>query len=302
MAVLTHASALPAPDSNICPFDARRVVLHRPPEAAQQGSDYMNASHVSPPHLRAIASQGPTHPRWHGPDTTGDFWSAVWEQGVETIVALAKVQPGFSGSSRYWPEAVGETEPACGWAALSVTLLSEVDGSHFTLRRLQLSLSDDAGRDTRAVTHLHYDRWPNYGVPDSPDDVAALLLTVESIEKKRLGQLQAGAAADGAEAPAAPPLWVHCSGGVGRSGVFLTALSTYRSVFPTVAEGLAETPQPFASPEALADAVASTVASLRGQRHPWMVEGREQYAFTHSVIIQACTVTAENGGSPSSDL
>ena len=101
------------------------------------------------------------------------------------------------------------------------------------------------------MTHLHYDRWPNYGVPDSPDDVTALLSTVESIDKVRLAQLQA--VADGAdpraaaEASATPPLWAHCSGGgVGRSGVFLTALSTYRSIFPTVAEGLAETPQPFA--------------------------------------------------------
>ena len=117
-------------------------MLRRPPDIAdEQGSDYINASKITLPHLRAIASQGPTHPRWHGPDTTGDFWSAVWEQGVETIVALAKIQPGFSGSSRYWPEKVGETAPACGWAALSVTLLSEVEGSCFTVRKLQLTLA-----------------------------------------------------------------------------------------------------------------------------------------------------------------
>ena len=62
---------------------------------------------------------------------------------------------------------------------------------------------------------LHYTNWPNYGVPDNADDVAMLLRTVNS--------------------PALStrhPIWVHCSGGVGRTGVFLTALSAYPLLTP----------------------------------------------------------------------
>ena len=107
----------------------------------------------------------PTHPEWHGPDTTGDFWAAVWEQAVEVIVGLAKVQRGFSGSARYWPEAVGSTVPARGWPELTVTLLAEDAGPHFTTRRLQLIHTPTGGgadaSTTREVTQLHYDRWPN---------------------------------------------------------------------------------------------------------------------------------------------
>merc|ERR1711969_116276 len=97
--------------SNICPADAQRVVLRRRSEPDDETTDYINASHVKAPSVSAIASQGPTHPSWHGPDTTGDFWAAVWEQAVEVIVGLAKVQRGSSGSARYWPEAVGSTVP-----------------------------------------------------------------------------------------------------------------------------------------------------------------------------------------------
>lgn len=286
--------------SNICPFDARRVVLRRP--CSEDNTDYINASHIELPGVQAIASQGPTHPQWHGADTTGDFWAAVWEQGCEVIVALAKVQPGFSGSARYWPEVVGQPVVATGWPRLSITLLSEEKRTtHFTTRRLQLDLAGVAdtptsGATSRVVTQLHYDRWPNYGVPQTPDDVAALLRAVEAMESARLARTDAEpvpATAAELSAQPTPPLWVHCSGGVGRTGVFLTALSMYRSIFPTTPTGTAPPAKPRANAQAFAEALAENVASLRRQRHPWMVEGGEQYLFAHKVVLQQCATTAE---------
>jgi protein tyrosine phosphatase len=260
---------------NICPYDARRVVLRRPGP-----SDYINASHIEVPHVRAIAAQGPTHPDWYGADTTGDFWSAVWEHGVEVVVALANVQPGFSGSARYWPQAVGNAATTRGSdPELVVTLISEEAGPHFTTRRLRLSQSIGNARD---VLQLHYTNWPNYGTPENTNDVAMLLRTVEKMESTRL--------AGGAVGPA-PPILVHCSGGVGRTGVFLTALSVYRTIFPTVPSGSLLVPIPLADAEALADLIAETLASLRKQRHPWMVEGSAQYAFAHAVIVHECEAT-----------
>jgi protein tyrosine phosphatase len=291
--------------SNICPYDARRVVLRRRcDDAASSSTDYINASHVELPAVRAIASQGPTHPQWHGPDTTGDFWAAVWEQGSEVVVALAKVQAGFSGSARYWPEAAGQRMVATGWPELSVTLLSEENGPHFTTRHLQLELSQAAAAGdadaaapsssssatTREVTHFHYDRWPNYGVPEAPDDVAALLRAVEEMESARLARVSAEPELDAAQPP--PPVWVHCSGGVGRSGVFLTALSVYRSIFPTVPTGATPAAVPMADGQAFAEAMVGRVAALRQQRHPWMVEGDAQHVFAHEVVLRECAATA----------
>ena len=250
--------------SNICPYDARRVVLRRPcSDGAAGATDYINASHITLPGLRAIASQGPTHPQWHGPDTTGDFWAAIWEQKCEVVVALAKVQPGFSGSARYWPETAAQGLVATGWPALTVRLISEDKGPHFITRRFQLDLSSetDAGTTTREVTHFQYDRWPNYGVPDAPDDVAALLRAVETLESARVDREETTPHATAAELatrpPPPPPLWVHCSGGVGRSGVFLTALSVYRSLCPPVSTAGAAPMQPMATTRVDSEQVGS---------------------------------------------
>lgn len=281
--------------SNICPYDAKRVVLRRPCSDAAAGlTDYINASHVELPGVRAIASQGPTHPQWHGPDTTGDFWAAVWEQECEVVVALAKVQTGFSGSARYWPETAEQSLVATGWPALTVRLTFEEKNVHFTTRRLQLELNSEEGTTTREVTQFHYDRWPNYGVPDEPDGVVALVRAVEELEVARIARIEAdGDCATAAELVARSSLWVHCSGGVGRTGVFLTALSVYRSLLQSASTAhRPSTATVLTNGEELSKMVASTVASLRQQRHPWMVEGGAQYIFVHAVLLHLCASTA----------
>ncbi|XP_038146952.1 tyrosine-protein phosphatase non-receptor type 3 isoform X2 [Cyprinodon tularosa] len=83
----------------------------------------------------------------------------------------------------------------------------------FTLRHKKLG-------EERAVTHLQYVAWPDHGVPDDPSD---FLLFISSVRERRRGK---------------EPLMVHCSAGIGRTGVLITmetALSLLdegRPVFP----------------------------------------------------------------------
>ena len=63
-----------------------------------------------------------------------------------------------------------------------------------------------------------------------------------------------------------PQSFFFSSGGIGRSGTFLTAYGAY-SHFLQLSESN------FVAKEAEPICLVKTVKEFRGQRHPWMVEG-----------------------------
>ncbi|XP_043973136.1 tyrosine-protein phosphatase non-receptor type 3 isoform X2 [Gambusia affinis] len=83
----------------------------------------------------------------------------------------------------------------------------------FTLRHKKLA-------EEFSVTHLQYVAWPDHGVPDDPSD---FLLFIGSVRERR---------------KATEPLMVHCSAGIGRTGVLITMetalglIDAGRPVFP----------------------------------------------------------------------
>ncbi|VEL34270.1 unnamed protein product [Protopolystoma xenopodis] len=60
--------------------------------------------------------------------------------------------------------------------------------------------------ERRHVVQLQYISWPDHGVPDSPDDLIAF---VQRVRAARIGYDTA-------------PVVVHCSAGIGRTGVLIT--------------------------------------------------------------------------------
>jgi len=71
-------------------------------ECDPRGYGYINASHVIPTlfgaRSRYIATQAPT------PETFGDFWRMVWEQGPKCTVMITKlVEGGRTKAHQYWP-------------------------------------------------------------------------------------------------------------------------------------------------------------------------------------------------------
>ena len=73
-------------------------------------------------------------------------------------------------------------------------------------------------------------------------------------------------------------LFINYSGGIGRSGTFLTAYGAY-SHFLHLSEPNCD--RGTATPICLTE----TVKALRGQRHPWMVEGDHQYQMAYTIIL-----------------
>lgn len=72
--------------------------------------------------------------------------------------------------------------------------------------------------------------------------------------------------------------FVHCSGGVGRSGTFMSVLVKWRQLLatPVSRQGV--------KVSCARASLVPIVTKLREQRHPWAVEGFEQYQFAYQLL------------------
>uniref|UniRef100_A0A665WAP5 protein-tyrosine-phosphatase n=1 Tax=Echeneis naucrates TaxID=173247 RepID=A0A665WAP5_ECHNA len=177
---------------DVLPYDATRVKL-------QGKEDYINASHitVAPPVsgvcLRYVAAQGPL------PQTCTHFWQSVWEQQTHTIIMLTTLtERGRTKCHQYWPHPPEVKD----YGHMRVKCHSEECNLAYVTR--QFTLTHIQRGEERAVTHLQYVAWPDHGVPDDPSD---FLLFISSVRERRKGE---------------HPLMVHCSAGIGRTGVLIT--------------------------------------------------------------------------------
>ncbi|XP_041119879.1 tyrosine-protein phosphatase non-receptor type 4-like isoform X1 [Polyodon spathula] len=178
---------------DISPYDATRVVL-------QGADDYINANYInmeipsSSIINRYIACQGPL------PNTCSDFWQMTWEQSSSMVVMLTtQVERGRVKCHQYWPNPGGSAQ----YGNYQITCLSEEGNSAFLFRELTLTHSETA--ESRALTQIQYVAWPDHGVPDDSSD---FLHFVSLVRNKRAGKDE--------------PVIVHCSAGIGRTGVLIT--------------------------------------------------------------------------------
>ncbi|XP_047216559.1 tyrosine-protein phosphatase non-receptor type 3 isoform X2 [Girardinichthys multiradiatus] len=236
---------------DVLPYNDTRVVL-------QGKEDYINASHVTvaPPEsdvcLRYIAAQGPL------PQTCTHFWQTVWEQQTHTIIMLTTLtERGRTKCHQYWPH----PPEVKNYGHLSVKCHSEECNLAYVTR--QFTLRHNKLDEERAITHLQYVAWPDHGVPDDPSD---FLLFIISVRERRKGK--------------EPPLMVHCSAGIGRTGVLITmetALSLMdesRPVFPL-----------------------DIVKTLRDQR-AMMVQTTCQFQFVCEAILRVYNEKREKSKAP----
>ena len=76
--------------------------------------------------------------------------------------------------------------------------------------------------ESRHLTHIQFTSWPDYGVPRTGVAFLDFLFRVRSCQAdatKRLGSSWHGH-------PLGPPIVVHCSAGIGRTGTYIP-LSTF---------------------------------------------------------------------------
>uniref|UniRef100_A0A8C2PQE3 protein-tyrosine-phosphatase n=1 Tax=Cyprinus carpio TaxID=7962 RepID=A0A8C2PQE3_CYPCA len=176
---------------DVLPYDITRVVLQ------EEGDDYINASHVKTEPagcvLRYIAAQGPL------PHTCTHFWRSVWEQNVSVIVMLTTLtERGRTKCHQYWPHPPEVRD----YGYLQVCCHSEECNLAYVTR--EITLTNTQSGQQRSITHLQYVAWPDHGVPEDSSDFLDFVQSMRSMRKESV------------------PLMVHCSAGIGRTGVLIT--------------------------------------------------------------------------------
>ncbi|XP_054874749.1 receptor-type tyrosine-protein phosphatase S isoform X10 [Amphiprion ocellaris] len=226
---------------NIMPYETTRVCLQ--PIRGLEGSDYINASFIDGYRQQKayIATQGPLA------ETTEDFWRMLWENNSTIVVMLTKLREmGREKCHQYWP-----AERSARYQYFVVDPMAEYNMPQYILREFKVTDARDG--QSRTVRQFQFTDWPEQGVPKSGEGFIDFIGQVHKT-KEQFGQ-------DG-------PISVHCSAGVGRTGVFITlSIVLERMRY----EGVVD--------------IFQTVKMLRTQR-PAMVQTEDEYQFCYHAALE----------------
>jgi len=248
---------------NILPYENTRVKLQAIPGVA--GSDYINASWIDGYKQRGafIATQGPME------HTVADFWRMTWERECHCIVMLTALsESGRAKSEQYWPD---PDEPPLNTGDYQIVLRGETNLGWCVERTLQIV--DLVSETAREVRHWQYLAWPASGIPESGRTLVELIQRIEDYERALIVVPEesiygnAKAIAEQAILKQMRPVVVHCSAGVGRTGVFCA-----------LAIGIKRMQE-----EQKMD-LNSLTKHLRTQR-PAMIQTADQYEFVYRCML-----------------
>ncbi|KAI5742988.1 hypothetical protein M8J77_013320 [Diaphorina citri] len=224
---------------DILPYDSSRV------ELPSTKDDYINASYIrcpalpNPPPL--IVTQAPLN------STVGDFWTMVWEQSVELVVCLLTDQE--LDTPVYWPVEKGQD---LDLPKLRISLQSRNLRGPWTERIL--SLQDQDRKVTHVVVHLQLTSWPGSSFPSSPSQFLSLVNETWTLYKQQRSLSH--------------HIVVHCSSGIGRSGLFVVILLALGDI--NSGRGIPDLVQ-----------LASTVSASRKN----LLRDREHLKFAHQCVL-----------------
>ncbi|CAO2637939.1 Tyrosine-protein phosphatase non-receptor type 20, partial [Lemmus lemmus] len=174
---------------DILPYDSTRVPLGK-------DKDYINASYIRIENHEEeyfyIATQGPL------PETIEDFWQMVIENNCNVIAMITReIEGGVIKCQEYWPISLKEPLELKHFRIL----LENCQITQYFIIRIFQIVKKSTGM-SHCVKHLQFTKWPDHGTPASAD---FFIKYVRYVRKSHI----------------TGPLVVHCSAGVGRTGVFI---------------------------------------------------------------------------------
>lgn len=196
-------------DSSLCRYADIRPYEHN--TVKLKNGNPVNASWIDLPYPHAfIATQGPMN------STIDDFFDMCIENDVELIVMLCReIEKNSEKCAKYW-EVKKSKHDGC-----DISLIKEEKSvSNFIERTIEVRYNGKI----KEITQIQYLGWPDHGVPEmeeSYDNFIKMFTSIEDFEKKY----------DKNQKNNKPiPVLVHCSAGIGRTGVFVTLYSLYKEI------------------------------------------------------------------------
>lgn len=258
-------------------------------------------SNLSKKSKRYIATQGPVTA------TIGHFWQMVWQEGTHVIVNTTKeVEKSRQKCVRYWPD-LHKTETH---GLYRTQCVKETVNHDYKVREILLwkltqrqapaeteseysdTYSDtanssggkgDGGKSSlvatgepRRVFHFHFQAWPDHGIPEEPGKFIQFL---HDVNEKQREVVSKGWKSSGSEVTCGmttdaevtqPPIVVHCSAGIGRTGTFIVI----DMIFDQIQElGI----------DCLEIDIQRTILVVRNQRSG-LVQTEQQYRFVYIAV------------------
>merc|ERR1719400_2200201 len=310
-------------DTNLVHLEEKEYVnaswIKLPKDSGDNSSrEYLSLPPDKDKNREYIVTMGPLHPSSFAKtlsadaaskmDTCNEFWKLCWMSGCRIVVMLCDISPGFQGCSQYFPITKDASKCEGGDSFIFgnykitelETILSNDDyiEREFLLERTSKwdsptqsccgpfvggepqEKDTDIKVESRRVRHLQFKTWPNYGVPDAVKPVAEFIAHVHTRKSELEKEDRTFVPKIYLPDHGFPDLVVHCSGGIGRSGTFLTAFHHFSQYMDILQHKTSPTSSP-PSPLSLKE----TVHLMRLQRHPWMVEGNNQYNLAYDTVL-----------------
>ena len=176
-------------------------------------------------------------------------------------------------SAQYWPLTVGDTET---YGNLQVTTETETVGEHYIERTLTLlnCLTDQL----REVKHFQSTEWPTTGVPPSGIPTIRLLQRVQAYQNSKVVMEEesiygnSSVVEEQSRLKQLKPCVVHCSAGVGRTGVFCTLAICLNTLLDTQRVD-----------------VFTCIKHIRTQRMT-LVQTPDQFAFLFTTLVTSMSL------------
>ncbi|ESP00543.1 hypothetical protein LOTGIDRAFT_157817 [Lottia gigantea] len=237
--------------TDVLAYDHSRVKL---PVTEDNPDDYINANYVDGYMQKNayISTQGPL------PKTFEDFWRMVWSNQTQVIVMTTKtIERQRMKCGQYWPNEETTNEQFEEFIVYNNTIKQFQD-----YIETKLILHNTKTGESRNITHLQFVTWPDYGIPPATGFLNFLFHVRQTQEEatQNMGEAWQGH-------PRGPPIVVHCSAGIGRTGTFVTIDISLRRLEDISTVDIRE-----------------TVRRIRSQR-AFSIQMPDQYVFCHLAVV-----------------